>query len=48
MGYGPDQDEWYWEKDLIQTAPEDVKNFNRQWDKNPELMMALVNDTKEE
>jgi hypothetical protein len=31
VGYGPKDDEWYWEQDLIRTAPQEVKEFNAKW-----------------
>ena len=33
VGYGPRADEWYWEEDLMQTAPEMVEEFNEEWDR---------------
>ncbi len=29
VGYGPKDDEWYWEEDLKKTAPKEVQEFNR-------------------
>jgi transposase InsO family protein len=31
VGYGANADEWYWEEDLKQTAPQEVKEFNKIW-----------------
>ncbi len=31
VGYGPKDDEWYWEEDLWKTAPKEVKEFNAKW-----------------
>ena len=31
IGYGPRSDEWYWEEDLMRTAPEMVEEFNQTW-----------------
>jgi transposase InsO family protein len=35
VGFGPEADEFYWEDDIIETAPEVLKDFNERWDKNP-------------
>jgi hypothetical protein len=31
VGYGAKDDEWYWEEDILQTAPKEVEGFNRIW-----------------
>jgi transposase InsO family protein len=32
VGYGAKDDEWYWEEDLVKTAPKEVDEFNRKWE----------------
>ncbi len=36
VGYGPKDDEWYWEEDLRKTAPEEVKEFKEKWENGKE------------
>ena len=31
VGYGAKDDEWYWEEDILKTAPKEVEGFNRIW-----------------
>jgi hypothetical protein len=31
VGYGAKDDEWYWEENLRETAPEELEEFNRKW-----------------
>jgi hypothetical protein len=43
VGYEADEDEWYWEEDLKQTAPQAVEEFNKLWDKDPHKAGAASN-----
>ena len=31
VGYGAKDDEWYWEEDILKTAPKEVDEFNEGW-----------------
>jgi hypothetical protein len=36
VGFGADDDEWYWEEDLAKTAPQELQEFNRKWERGIE------------
>jgi transposase InsO family protein len=33
VGYGAGADEWYWEEDLAETAPKEMEEFNKRWER---------------